>query len=344
MQKDYLPAWLLPEIRLASRPALLALILFLLAGLGAVLASWGPKPVSADFDLLAAASSHKLDSTSAEPPAKPTGPAIPSEASETGFNVPGSLAAKPEDPPVVLEIPAAPDDSPGSYKIPDLPAQAPRLDLPDPTPVTAEVASDSGNLFVQSPLRGDTPMIHTWKMLGYPAILAAALTAAPSLADDNTKNSDAKTNGLADIKESLKVIDTKLNSFSLNANIMAEDIRKLKEQVAQLQKDVENLRNRSTSVSNYPSTTPSTPTTPIPPPAGRIRIVNEWPETITVFLNRTSHDVQPGQTMDADGMPTGVFTYEVLIRRPDTSITPVKPPQSRTLAANETYVIRVHPQ
>ena len=58
MQQDRLPAWLLPEVKLASRPALLALILLLLVGLGAVLAGWSSRPESADFDLLADPSSH----------------------------------------------------------------------------------------------------------------------------------------------------------------------------------------------------------------------------------------------------------------------------------------------
>src|SRR5205085_345132 len=141
----------------------------------------------------------------------------------------------------------APDltDSQGAYKIPDLPAETPAS--PPPT------SFDAGNLFVESSLPGDTPMIRTWKMLGYPAILTAALAAAPSLAeaDDTAKqNSDTKKVTLEDVNESLKSVQKKLEEYRLSANIMGEDLQSLKNKVAQLEKDVNLLRSRS-STSNY---------------------------------------------------------------------------------------------
>jgi len=330
MQQDRLPAWLLPEVKLASRPALLALILLLLVGLGAVVAGWSSRPESADFDLLADPSSHKLDITSAQKPAN----SVPAISSDVGLMAQGP--AVPEGP-AVLEIPAPdPTDSPGAYKIPDLPAET----TPSPSSAPAPISFDAGNLFVESSLRGDTPMIRTWKMLGYPAILTAALAAAPSWAgpDDGAKpNSDTKKVTLDDINESLKSVQKKLEEYRLSANIMGEDLQTLKNKVAQLERDVGSLLRNRTTTSNYQPTTPSVGN-------GRIHLVNTWPERITVLLNNRSFPLEPGGQVDVSDMPAGPFTYEVLGTRPDNTIVQIREKQPRTLAPGETFTIHVHPR
>jgi len=195
-------------------------------------------------------------------------------------------------------------------------------------------------------------MIRTWKLLGYPAILAAALT--PSLwADDAGKqNSETKSKvTLEDVNESLKGVQKKLGEYMLNTSIMGEDVRVLKEKVAQLQRDVDSLRGRATS-SNYQ---------PIPPTpgasagtsagaganasaaTGRIHLVNTWPERITVFLNDRSFPIEPNHEITVADVPSGQFTYEILSQRPDNSILQIAQKSPRTLAANETFTIHVHP-
>jgi hypothetical protein len=339
--KETVPAWLLPEVRLASRPALIALILLLLVGMGMVLGGWSNRPESADFDLHTASSSHKLDIISAKGPANPPAPAFSSEA---GLMAQGPVTPSPDDVPAILEIPAPdPADSPGPYKVPDLPVEAPHLLPPEQPSTPAPIVWDSGNLFIDSSLRGDTPMMRTWKMLGYPAILTAALTAAHQIAaaQDSTKNgqgSDAKSDvTLKDVNESLKAIQKKLEENRLNANILGEDVRILKEKVAQLQRDVDALRSTR---SNYQ---PVAPIAPAAPSTGRIRLVNTWPERITVFLNDKSYTVEPNRELGLD-VPAGPFTYEILGVQPDNSILPITQKLPRTLAANETFMIHVHPR
>ena len=187
-------------------------------------------------------------------------------------------------------------------------------------------------------------MIRTWKMLGYPAILAAALSTAPQLASaDDKPTSDSKAEpSMRELKDAIEGIRRKLDSNVLNCNVVAEDVRKLRDQVAQLQKDVESLRTRS-STSNYPST--------IAPNGGgvsvgngRVRLINHWPERITVFLNNRSYSLEPDQQLTAEGMPAGDFTYEIMAVRPDGNILPIKSKQTRALAASETFTIQVHPQ
>jgi hypothetical protein len=317
------------------------LILLLLVGLGAVLACWGVRaePEYTDFDLRAGHSSPKLDITSVDSPVGSLAAAFPSEVDD----VRGHTEPPAPEAPAVLEVPA-PDtaDSRGAYKIPDLPAQAPVLEPAEPTPAPI---FDAGNLFIRS-LGGDTPMIRTWKMLGYPAILAAALSTAPQVAPaDDKPGSDGKAEPtLRELKDSIEGIRRKLDSNVLNCNVVAEDLHKLRDQVTQLQKDVESLRTRS-STSNYqPTIAPGAPGTAAVPGAGRVRLINNWPERITVFLNNRSYSLEPDQQLTAEGMPAGDFTYEIMAARPDGLILPIKPKQTRTLAASETFTIHVHPQ
>lgn len=342
MQNEHLPSWLLPEVRLASRPALLSLILLLLFGLGAVLACWSTRvpDESADFDLLTDHSSPKLDITSAEAPTRLPAPAFSSEADDTGWIAQAPPLPAPGDMPTVLEIPAPdPADSTSAYKIPDLP-EAPKVESPEPS--AAPIVYDAGNLFISS-LRGDTPMIRTWKMLGYPAILAAAFSTAPHLAcagEKNGQSTDTKTDTiLKDLKEDLAVIKRKLETNTGNCNVLEENVRKLREQVAQLQKDVDSLRGRM-SVSNYQPTPAPTPA----PSTGKIRLVNTWQEKIAVFLNDKTFYVEPGRDLVVADIPAGAFTYQIVEERADNFIQPITQKLPRTLAANETFTIHVHPR
>ena len=69
-------------------------------------------------------------------------------------------------------------------------------------------------------------MIRTWKLLGYPAILAAALTTTPSslsAGDDGKQNSDTKSKvTLEDVNENVKSIQKKLEENKRGADLMAK--------------------------------------------------------------------------------------------------------------------------
>jgi len=182
-------------------------------------------------------------------------------------------------------------------------------------------------------------MIRTWKLLGYPAILAAALTTTPSslsAGDDGKQNSDTKSKvTLEDVNENVKSIQKKLEENKRGADLMDNDLRTLKEKVAQLQRDVDSLMRGRTTTANYP------PNTPIAPSTGRVRLVNTWPERITVLLNDKSIPVEPNQEIIVPE-PVGTFIYEILGSSPDNTILRITQKQPRTLAANETFTIHVH--
>jgi hypothetical protein len=179
-------------------------------------------------------------------------------------------------------------------------------------------------------------------VLGLQTVLAAALAAAPSssyaLDDQNQgkegkpgKNSDTKEPTLKDLKESLDKITRDLDLIRpkvIDASLLADDIKKLKEQVARLQADVDALRNRpSSSTSLYGPTAAGT---------GHVRLENIYPGEITVVLNQTRYPLAPGQTMTVS-VPAGPFTYQVVN-------IPGFPVRNRDVLPNETFSITVFPQ
>ncbi len=187
-------------------------------------------------------------------------------------------------------------------------------------------------------------MIRTWKMLGYPAILAAAFSTTPQLAwagekEKAAQGTDTKVETmLKDLKEDIGVIKRNLESNGLKCNVLEEDLRKLGQKVAQLEKDMDSLRSRSTSTSNYQ------PSTSAKPGGGRIRLVNTWGERITVFLNDKAYAIEPSRELTVTDVPAGAFTYEIVEQRADNSIQSITQKLPRTLAANETFTNHVHPR
>jgi hypothetical protein len=335
VHKEHIPTRFLPELKLASRPALLALATLLLVGPGAVLKYWQTRPPakSAGFDLPTGAPSLKLDDTSAETLGSQPAPAFEGKVDETnaspvepiaaiqGENVSPSQNAPAPAPTSAgnLQLP----DLAGPYKIPDPAAEPPKLEIAN-EPSAPQVFEEE--TFRYSP-RGETPMIRNWKMLGLQTVLAAALAASPNPTyaqegSEGKKNSDEKAGpSLKDLKKSLDSIQKDVEKISA----MAEDIKKLNERVDRLQKELDDSRKRSTSF--Y---------APTQPPTGRIRLVNTFPGEMRIVLNSIVYPLAPQETRDVP-VPAGRFAYEVLnIQGFGT--------RTRDILANETFTITVHPQ
>src|SRR5205823_4327357 len=145
--------------------------------------------------------------------------------------------------------------------------------------------------------RGDTTMMQTWKPLGWPALLALALT-TPAFAADGPSNQkeDAAapkpsgTDALAvkqdDFKELVKKLEQirlELNNLSvprrLEESVLKEELAKMREQIMQLQEEVRNLRRAAplTRESAYPLSQ-----------SARIRLVNTYSQPVTVVVNGQS--------------------------------------------------------
>lgn len=187
-------------------------------------------------------------------------------------------------------------------------------------------------------------MIHTWKMLGLQTILAGALAAAPAAAGPFENNlaqaeKDSTAKQLAELKQSIDELRTLIKTLSsdgLNANLKAEkaqsDIEEMKKQLAQLRLDVEDLRKRLATPSQVSAKYGPNGTAPA---TGRVRLVNTYLEPMTIIVNGKAYPVSPGEVRLTEALPAGSFSYEVL---------GVQALRNRSLAANETFTINVHPR
>ncbi len=198
-------------------------------------------------------------------------------------------------------------------------------------------------------------MMRNWKLLGLDMILVGAL-AAP-VAAGQTDGPDSVWNTEDPVLKEVRELKTSINELTkaikslqdstLNTNLRIEkaqgDIDGLKRQVgqlqqeeidgvrrqlAQIQKDMDDLKMRGANprIATYPQP-PATPT-------GRVRLVNAFMAPMTVIVNSRAHTLQPGAVATTDPLPAGSFTYEVL---------GVQAMVSRSLGANETFTITIHP-
>lgn len=357
----------LPDLELAARPGLLALTAVLLVGLCAVLACWTspPDPAPAGNDLLAGDPSPNLNLSSAEaPPAAPPPEGFPSGPGELTVPAPAAPELAPAPTPVpppaapVMPAPAAPapEPMPPAQPVPAPVAPEPQAEVPLVVPAGATQTVSDDSCIIRNPLRGDTPMMRDWKMLGLNSFLAGAMAIAPTPAlaadqapaEPNKDDVIARQLGeiqkdvkqIAELKKSIEKLDKLVQerisegrSTDLKVEKTIGDINKLERQIAQLQQDLDALRKRSTTgtqISGYGSVpVPATPST------GRIRLVNTFPQTVTVIVNSRAYDLSPGETRYTEPLPAGSFSYEVL---------GVQPSRERQLAASETFTINVHPR
>jgi hypothetical protein len=297
-------------------------------GSAVALTAWrlrGPS-APAEIDLLAAQSSPNLNLTSAEGPLEELAPQ-PSLEIEVPTPAVGELTPPEPEPltvPTAEPIPVVPPPVPQpvveTVRLPDL-----ELAIPEP----------EGPLVPRSH-PGDSIMIRNWKLLGWPGLLAAALAAAPAPAvaqAEPDKITAPILKKLDEVQKSLEAEIKKVNALALNTDLKVsqanQDIVQLKEQVAQLRKDLDALKAASTRVSLSPSATPT-------PNTGKIRLVNLYPEQMAVIVNQTAYRLAPGETRLIDAQPAGAFSYQVLGAQSSV--------QGRTLAANETFTITVYPR
>jgi hypothetical protein len=355
---------------LSARPGRLVLSTVCLVCLCAILVYWGrrPRSDSADFDLHADNSCSNLDNTSAEQPAAvseaPTQPTVEAVQSEKSAEESEPLAVSP--PPAVVQVSQS-DATESGHSLPPPPEQATKLapNLPSqtlaPPPVPApeplrltEPAPDNAvptpaamdKPEMSDPLedwhRGDVPMTRNWhKMLGYQAILAAAMFAVPATAQDPPKVK------LEDIKELLTKIEHKMSSLDTlksdvgglktemklmreaNNGAFSDFNRRMEELEAKFKALETRLNQAQTRIANFPpnQTAPAT---------GRLRLLNNFPSPARVILNNTVYRLNPLESRNVD-LPVGPYTFEVLID----GFGSIQPPTTGVLAANTPRTIEI---
>jgi hypothetical protein len=319
----------------------------MLVGLYALLtlcrADSGPDP--AGFDLLAASSSSKLkDAPAAAPQEQPdaaSGPALEIQVSEP--------------PPVAVVRPTV------------AAVEVPRL--LDPPAVVVEPPPENP-AFLEALHQGDRPMIRNLLTLGWTPLLATAMVATPlpvliQTADAETPGSGGKQNSdgqtpapdakaLAELTKQIQALGRQITALQADVRGMksdreidqeaantafanvAKDITAMRKQLADLRRDVDELRQRS------PSTSTSAYSPPAPARTGLVHVINQYNTPMQVFVNRAARLLQPGEDWWAT-VPAGDFTYEILQDVGNGSFGTVKPRQTRTVAPNGSYALTIAP-
>lgn len=185
-------------------------------------------------------------------------------------------------------------------------------------------------------------MIRSWQALGLPLVLAGALTARAAdngqagKAPVEPNRDDAISRDLRELRLAVEALTKKVDSFQtarLDADLQqfqknSKDIEEIRRTLVQLRQDLDGLRQGLASErrSGYP---------PAATQAGRVRLVNTYPQPVTIVLNSRAYTLLSGETRTVDAVPAGPFTYEVL---------GIQAAMNRTLDPNETYTITVHPR
>lgn len=221
-------------------------------------------------------------------------------------------------------------------------------------------------------------MQRNWLMLSLQTVLTGALAAGPSFAQGNSDGAkppaldaaalakqldDFKRTLTADLSKSLgddlrkalaadiekltlrletldrnlasdlKELRGKVTMTDVNVAAAQRDITDLKTQMLQLRQDLDAMKAKMAAPSQI-SAYRAGSAPPAMPALGRLRLVNSYFEPMTVIVNGRPYTVAPGGDQLTDPLPAGAFTYEVLA---------VQPPRTRTLAANETFVVTIYP-
>jgi hypothetical protein len=179
-------------------------------------------------------------------------------------------------------------------------------------------------------------MKHNRMALAGPLVLAALLTTTPGVARgaappgpsrrQPAPKSDDVRKALAALAEIERDLDSLRGGTSSSFRVAQKNIDSLKEQLAQLRKEIDALRKQQAAAPRIARAAPP------PKTFGTIRLVNAHSEPVRIVVNGRGYRLASGQTRLLREQPPGPFTYEVV---------GVQGPVDRELRANETFTIRV---
>jgi outer membrane murein-binding lipoprotein Lpp len=164
-----------------------------------------------------------------------------------------------------------------------------------------------------------------------PALFAVALLAGPAFgqtADDVKKINDKLdklTTELQQLRDGLKsdTVREKVTTVEAKIDQLDQDIQTLKKDLRDVKRKVEGG-----------STTALRPEFDSATRRGHVRLINDHADEMSVLVNNRSYRLLPGAERLIDVAP-GEFTYQVLNIQRD--------PRVRTITADETRTIRIHP-
>jgi hypothetical protein len=347
------------------------LLVFLLSGgLALAFVSWGAfvrlskSSASDGINLRSDSSFSKLKTTSAEAPpvqepsAPVAEPEIPSLEEEDAI---------PPPPPEHAVLPPVEDKKgpePPEQLDPAVPVVPPPLPppvLPESKPAEPPALNESAATLIQpaeDPLavppflashRGESPMLRTWKLVGWSTLLTAAL-ATPAVAQktDTEKILERLDKMEESWKQTVKDIGTDIRTLQGNVLMHNLELGKLRKEMDTLKQrippefpsgidktSVDELKDRIGRLEQALNKLPTQSRVALSPPqAGRLMLVNQYQEELLFRVNQQDYRVAPGMTTRVEGVPAGEFTYEVI--SPSWGLRANK---RTNLSANETFTI-----
>lgn len=145
-------------------------------------------------------------------------------------------------------------------------------------------------------------MMRYGKIMGLLALVA--LAAGPLQAADVEPAGDAIAKRLDAQQNKLEKITAQLETLIKDlAAVRDQEIKKLQGDVADLRKELDQLKNQRVTARKIPLAD-----------AGRVRLINNQPVAVEVLLNGRSYIVEPlsNRELTAAEIPAGTFSYEVV--------------------------------
>jgi hypothetical protein len=187
-------------------------------------------------------------------------------------------------------------------------------------------------------------MMRSWKTLGLPAVLSLALLAAPVRGQEPVGEGDKFDKILKKLDEMAQSVAKSFEGVKKDVDALKSEVEALKSRETEanlklqaallrlesLERQLTRVRDERKSFFAGPGGNGALA------PAGRIVLVNYYPEEMTFFVNNIPYTVAPGASATLAGQPAGMFTYE--------AVSPSwgsRGRQTRMLAANETFTITV---
>jgi len=148
---------------------------------------------------------------------------------------------------------------------------------------------------------------------------------------------DQLDRSVKDAQNKTASLDDRLYRLQREA-LTADDVRQIRSQIDQLQRDFDAVRSQVGSVRESLKTSPTSPSVSqnLTPPSGygTLRVRNDYLTTMEVIVNGRSYWLTPGVETDIH-VPGGSFTYQVI------GVDSV--PRTRTIIAGRRYPVRIYP-
>ena len=156
------------------------------------------------------------------------------------------------------------------------------------------------------------------------ALGGALLAPAPAKADEKSEIAGLRTQ-VEDSNANLKKIQKQLADLTelLNGRRdkdgipvgpypgLIADMKEMRDKLDRFDRELQTLKATQQTAQRPPSpVVPAAPVLPAPAGRGTVRVVNEYPVSVSITVNGTSYRVAPQKSLDVD-VAAGRFTYQL---------------------------------